>query len=94
MLNISIPTCLSINTSMKMQMFQNVFEAGDFISSFDLKSAYHHIMMHELEKEYLGFKWNNKDDVFKDLPFDLSTTWYIFSKVMREIVKFWRKKRF
>lgn len=70
----------------------NVFEAGDFIFSFDLKSAYHHIMMHELNKEYLGLKWNNKYYVFKVLTFGLSTAGYIFSKVMREIVKFWRTK--
>ena len=49
-------------------------------------------MMHELDKEYLGFKWNNKYYVFKILPFGLSTAGYIFSKVMREIVKFWRTK--
>lgn len=74
------------------EVSKNVFEAGDFIFSFDLKSAYHHIMMHELDKEYLGFKWNNKYYVFKVLPFGISTAGYIFSKLMREIVKFWRTK--
>lgn len=49
-------------------------------------------MMHELDKEYLGFKWNNKYYVFKVLPFGISTAGYIFSKLMREIVKFWRTK--
>lgn len=60
--------------------------------SFDLKCAYHHIMMHELDKEYLGFKWNNNYYVFKVLPFGISTAGYTFSKLMREIVKFWRTK--
>ena len=49
-------------------------------------------MMHELDKEYLGFKWRSKYYVFKVLPFGLSTAGYIFSKVMREVLKFWRAK--
>ena len=71
---------------------KNLFESGDYDFSFDLKSAYHHIMMHELDKEYLGFKWRSKYYVFKVLPFGLSTAGYIFSKVMREVLKFWRAK--
>ncbi|XP_062611724.1 uncharacterized protein LOC134273549 [Saccostrea cucullata] len=46
--------------------------------------------MHELDEEYLGFKWKSKYYVFKVLSFGLSTAGYIFSKVMREVVKFWR----
>lgn len=33
-----------------------MFTAEDYIFSFDLKSAYHHIEIHELSREYLGFK--------------------------------------
>ena len=36
---------------------KNLFESGDYVFTFDLKSSYHHIMMHELDKEYLGFEW-------------------------------------
>jgi hypothetical protein len=30
---------------------KNLFQSGDYLFSFDLKTAYHHIMMHELDKE-------------------------------------------
>ena len=50
-----------------------VFQTGDYFFSFDLKSAYHHIMMHELDKEYLGFEWKSKYYVFKVLAFGLDT---------------------
>lgn len=69
-----------------------MFTAEDYIFSFDLKSAYHHIEIHELSREYLGFKWQDRYYVFNVLPFGISTAGYIFTKVMREIVKFWRSK--
>lgn len=64
---------------------------GDFLFLFDLKSAYHHIMINEGYKKYLGFKWKEKY-VFNVLPFGLSTAGYIFTNVLREAVKFWRSK--
>ena len=51
-----------------------VFQTGDYFFSFDLKSAYHHIMMHELDKAYLGFEWKSKYYVFKVLGLD---TYYL-----------------
>ena len=69
-----------------------LFTAGDYIFSFDLKSAYHHIEIHKLSREYLGFHWMGKYYVFNVLPFGISTAGYIFSKVMRQVVKFWRSK--
>ena len=38
------------------QMFYKV----DFLFSYDLKSAYHHIMMHPMDITYLGFQWKSK----------------------------------
>jgi len=32
-----------------------MFDAGDFIFSYDLKSAYHHIEIFEEHQQYLGF---------------------------------------
>ena len=73
---------------------RHLFQLGDYLFAFDLKSAYHHIAMHELDKEYLGFRWHGKYYVFQVLPFGLSTAGYIFSKVMREVVKYWRSQGF
>ena len=42
--------------------------------------------------EYLGFQWKDKYYVFNVLPFGISTAGYIFTKVLRDVVKFWRSK--
>ena len=67
-----------------------LFEEGDFMFSFDLKSAYHHIMIANDFITYLGFQWKDKFYVFNVLPFGLATAGFIFSKVTREVVKHWR----
>lgn len=64
----------------------------DYIFSFDLKSAYHHMEIHELSREYLGCKWHDRYYVFNALPSGISTAGYIFTKVMVVVLKFWRSK--
>ena len=71
---------------------RELFQKGDYIFSFDLKSAYHHIMIANEDREYLGFQWRDKYYVFNVLPFGISTAGYIFTKVLRDVVKFWRSK--
>ena len=34
-----------------------LFEQGDYLFSFDLKSGYHHVDIAEIHQKYLGFKW-------------------------------------
>lgn len=65
---------------------------GDVGFNFDLKSAYHHIPITENHKTFLGFSWDSKFYVFNVLPFGLSTAGYIFTKVLRHLVKVWRSK--
>ena len=38
----------------------------------------------------MGFKWEGKYYQYNCLPFGLSTTPWVFSKVIRELVMFWR----
>ena len=68
------------------QMINN----GDFMFTFDLKSAYHHIEIYEPHREYLGFFWKSKFYVFNVLPFGVSTAAYIFTKTLRVLIKYWR----
>lgn len=62
--------------------------------SFDIKSGYHHIDISPNDQEFLGFAWDFDSEVryfiFTVLPFGLSTGPYIFTKVMRPLVKHWR----
>ena len=75
-----------------------LFEIGDMAFTFDLKSGYHHVDIHESCWKYLGFRWDIEDTrtyfVFKVLPFGLSTTCYFFTKLLRPLVKFWRGHNF
>ena len=72
-----------------------MFLPGMSVFSFDLKSAYHHIDICEEHRDFLSFKWPSSDGVmkfyeFKVLPFGLTSAPYVFSKVVRQLVKYWR----
>ena len=61
---------------------------------FDFQSGYHHIDIFEEHWIYLGFSWTTNGVTsyycFVVLPFGLSTAPYIFTKVRRVLVKYWR----
>ena len=67
-----------------------LFEKGDFLFSFDLKSGYHHVDIAPVHQKYLGFSWAGSHYLFTVLPFGLSTACYIFTKLLRPLVKYWR----
>ena len=72
-----------------------LFSPCMFVFSFDLKSAYHYIDICEEHTKFLSFQWPSVDGAikfyeFKVLPFGLTSAPYVFSKVMRQLVKFWR----
>ena len=62
---------------------------------FDLKAGYHHVDMHPSQHCLLGFAYpdyNGKHRffTFKVLPFGLSSAGFIFTKVLRVLIKHWR----
>ena len=67
-----------------------------YMFSFDLKSGYHHIEISPDQQTLLGFCWRSLDSnnevcyLFIVLPFDLSTAPYIFTKLLKPLVKHWR----
>ena len=69
-----------------------LFEKGDFLFSFDLKSGYHHVDIAMVHQKYLGFSWQGAYYVFTVLPFGLSTACYMFTKLLRSLVSYWRGK--
>ena len=66
-------------------------ERGDYAVSYDLMSGYYHVVLDPRSRTYVGFKWGGRYIVYNCLPFGLSTTPWVFSKVMRELVMYWRK---
>ena len=65
-----------------------------FMFKFDLKSGYHHIDILQEHQTFLGLSWVvngvRKFFVFTVLPFGLSSAPYIFTKVVRVLVRYWR----
>ena len=78
-----------------LKVVSDILQKGDYMASFDLRSGYHHIFIHEDFQQYLGFAWTFPDGVtryyvFTVLPFGLTSASYIFTKLLRPICKFWR----
>ena len=64
--------------------------------SFDLKSGYHHVEFFYPHTHFLGFSWIDDQGKlqffkFKALPFGLSSAPYIFTKLLRPVVAYWRR---
>ena len=82
----------------KTMLFTFVDTSQNWLFSFDINSGYHHIDIFPPDQEFLGFSWF-KDGFthfykFTVLPFGLSTGPYIFIKVMRPLVRYWRRQAF
>jgi len=72
-----------------------MFHPGMFVFSFDLKPAYHHIDICEDHRKFLLFKWLSFDGImkfyeFNVLPLGLTSAPYVFTEVVRQLVKYWR----
>jgi hypothetical protein len=67
-------------------------QQGKLLFTVDLKSGYHHIDIHQEFWKYLGFQWRGQYYVFTQLPFGLAHACYVFTKVMRQLVKSWRSR--
>ena len=59
-----------------------------------IKSGYHHIDILQLHQVFLGFSWNFQGEtrfyIFTVPSFGLSVAPYIFTKVLRPLVGWWR----
>ena len=68
---------------------------GDYFTTFDLTSGYHHIEIHPEHRKFLGFEWTFEDGStryfqFCVLPFGLASACYVFTKILRPFTKRWR----
>ncbi len=62
--------------------------------TFDLRSGYHHVDIHPDFVKYLGFSWIfngiRRFFVFRVLVFGLSPAPFVFTKMLRNLVLYWR----
>lgn len=65
-----------------------------YMATVDLKQAYHLISISAVHRKYLRFKFKGKLYEFCCVPFGLCTAPWLFTKLMKPLVTFLRKKGF
>lgn len=80
-----------------LSVAREVLNPGDFMFSFDLKSGYHHVDIFPDHRQYLSFSWtfssgHTRYFQFSVLPFGLSSAPYLFTKLLKPLVKKWRSE--
>ena len=60
------------------------------MSTLDLKDAYFLIRIHDTSRKYLRFIFNDRLYEFNVLPFGLSTAPFVFTKIMKPVIKLLR----
>ena len=63
--------------------------------TFDLKSGYHHVEIFPEHRKYLSFAWtfsSGRTRFFQIFPFGLSSAPYLFTKLLKPLVKKWRSE--
>jgi len=65
---------------------------NDYMTSIDLSDAFLHILMHPSSRKFLQFEWKGHLYQFRVLPFGLSLSPLIFTKILRPILK-WARRR-
>ena len=71
--------------------FQNTI----FFFSFDLKSGYHHVDIFPEHRAFLAFSWDFGTGIaryfqFTVLPFGLTSSPFIFTKLLKPLETLWR----
>lgn len=61
-----------------------------FLATIDMKDAYFLINMNSTSRKYLRFIWGEKTYQFNVLPFGINTAPYIFTKLLKPVVKLLR----
>ena len=81
--------CVSFRME-KLDLLSRIIASGEYMFSADLRSGYHHVPVHEDFWTFLGFTWEGVSYVFKVLPFGLSLSPFVFSKITRWVMKHFR----
>ena len=70
----------------------DTIEQSDFMASIDLADAFFSVPIHESCKKFLCFEFNNQRYCFNVLPFGMSSSPRIFSKVLRPVIIYLRSQ--
>ena len=73
-----------------LKVLRNLAQEGDWAISFDLQDGFHAIPIAEEDRKYLTFEIDGKIWQCAALPFGWTLSPWIFCKVMRVVVRFFR----
>ena len=73
-----------------LSVVPQIVTKGQWLFSTDLEDAYFHIPMHPLSRPYLCFKWRDVVYTTNVLPFGLNLAPFIFTKMLRPVIRFCR----
>ena len=71
---------------------RRAIQPRDWTTSLDLKDAYFHISIAKIDRKCLMFTWRHQVYQHKVLPFGLSLFPWVFTKIVKEVLKILRKK--
>lgn len=67
-------------------------QRDDWATSLDLRDAYFHLLIHPRFRQWLRFTWANRVFQFRALPFGLSLSPWVFTRVTREVAIILRRR--
>ena len=71
---------------------KNMITQGDFLASIDIKDAFFSVPLHESSKRFTCFEINNTRFSYNVLPFGLTSSPRIFSKIFKVVISYLRTK--
>ena len=71
---------------------KSLLRQGHFMTKIDLKDAYFSIAIHPRSQKFLRFLWQNKAFQFCSLPFGLNIAPSLFTRLMKPVAGFLRKR--
>lgn len=72
------------------EKIKELLNKEDYVASVDLTSAYHAISIHESSRRFLAFEFDNNRYVYNVLPFGLTSSPRIFTKMLFPVISFLR----
>ena len=64
----------------------------DYVTSIDLTDAFLHVLVHQSSRHFLQFAWKGHLFQFRVLPFGMFLSPMVFTKILRPVVKWARRK--
>lgn len=63
-----------------------------YMATIDIKDAYHHVPIDKEFRKFLRFRFKNKWYEYVCLPFGISTAPYVFTKLLKPLIKYLRQQ--